>query len=512
MASPPPPPVAPARGAWSAFALLLVINLFNYIDRQVLSAVLAKIKLDPSMLDPADPWIQTKLGLLTSAFMVSYMVLAPIFGWLDGRGLRRWVILGIGVTGWSVASGCSGLAGAYWVFLLTRCFVGIGEGAYGPVASAMLADIFPQRLRGTVIAVFNMAIPIGSALGFVLGGWLGAKYGWRSAFLFTLSGLILGVLCFMRREFPRTIAVEQRKPKYREVLKSLVRNRSYLLCCVGMTAVTFVMGGLASWLPVYVFEREARFQLSPAAVEKLRAGADFLRADGSPVVPAEVTAKLAVVSSEEVQDVHAFRMRVRDSLGDADFKQYSEWVLDAAAADGSVTTSDIGLYFGVILVLAGLTATPAGTFFAWLLGKRFGGANFLVSGIGALVGFPLAVAFLFLPFPFAWVAVFGAVFALFVYTGPMYTMLANVTTPEVRATAFAWNILLIHALGDAISPTILGGIADASNLHTSFLMSSVLLVVGGVIWLWGARYEGTDTARAGEATPLSADPAAPPKP
>lgn len=499
MASTAPPPDAPVRGAWSAFALLMAINLFNYIDRQVLSAVLAKIKLDPSMLDPSDPWIQTKLGLLTSAFMVSYMVLAPIFGWLDGHGYRRWVIVGIGVTGWSIASGCSGLAGAYWVFLLTRCLVGVGEGAYGPVASAMLTDIFPMRLRGTVIAAFNMAIPVGSALGFVLGGWLGARYGWRSAFLFTFGGLVLGVLCFLRREFPRPPAVEQNATSYRQALQSLGRNRSFVFCCAGMIAVTFVMGGLASWLPLYVFEREARFQLSPAAVEKLRTGVDFLRDDGSPVVPAEVAGKLDAVATLEVQDVHAFRQRVRGTLGDADFKQYSEWVFDAAAADGSVTTSDIGFIFGVILVLAGLTATPTGTFFSWLLGKRFGGANFLVSGVGALIGFPLTLGFLFLPFPYAWVAVFGAVFALFVYTGPMYTMLANVTTPEVRATAFAWNILLIHALGDAISPTILGSVADASSLQTSFVVSSALLVAGGAIWLWGARYEAADTRRASRA-------------
>ena len=108
-------------------------------------------------------------------------------------------------------------------------------------------------------------------------------------------------------------------------------------------------------------------------------------------------------------------------------------------------------------------------------------------------------------------AVFGAVFALFVYTGPMYTMLANVTTSEIRATAFALNILVIHLFGDAFSPTILGGIADASNLHTSFLVSSVLLVVGGVIWLWGAKYEGPDTAKAvADITPPSAGFAAPP--
>src|SRR4051812_35206637 len=103
-------PAHAAPGARAALALLLTINLFNYIDRQVLSAVLPRLQLDGTIIRPGDPNGQFKLGLLTSAFMATYMLLSPVFGWMDGRGYRRWVILGVGVTGWSIASGCSGLA------------------------------------------------------------------------------------------------------------------------------------------------------------------------------------------------------------------------------------------------------------------------------------------------------------------------------------------------------------------------------------------------------------------
>jgi MFS family permease len=510
MSSPPPP--AAAVGARSALLLLLVINLFNYLDRQVLSAVLPKIKLDAAMMDPADPLLQTKLGLLTSAFMVSYVLFAPLFGWLDGRGVRRWVVLGIGVTGWSIASGCSGLAGGYWVLLLTRCCVGVGEGAYGPVASAMLADIFPQSARGKVMAWFNMAIPVGSALGFVIGSQVAEWAGWRGAFVVTFSGLLLGAACFFRKEFPRQAATLEARPKYSAVLTQLVRNRSFLFCCLGMTAVTFVMGGVAAWLPVYVFEREARFALSPKAVETLRTGDGFVRSDGTPVVPEAVTAKLAAAATDEVKTVHQLRERLKGVMGEDDFRQYSAWVVDAAPVKDSISAGRVGLIFGAILVVAGFTATAAGAWLGEWLKRRVKGPYFLVSGLGALAAFPFVLLLLYTPFPLAWAFVFLAVFGLFLYTGPAFTLLANVTTPAIRATAFAINILVIHALGDAISPTILGFIADASNLHTAILASSVLVLVGGGLWLWGMRREADDTANANALTPPATGSAAPPTP
>ena len=108
------------------------------------------------------------------------MLLSPVFGRL-GDTWSRWGLVGIGVIVWSLASGASGLATGFWVLLVTRCFVGVGEAAYGPVAPAMLSDLYPERHRGKVMAWFYMAIPVGSALGFVIGGaswptrpWAGA--------------------------------------------------------------------------------------------------------------------------------------------------------------------------------------------------------------------------------------------------------------------------------------------------------------------------------------------------
>ena len=169
----------PLPGARLALALLLSINLFNYIDRQVLAAVEPAIEDEFFPKDPVTgerpPGAEGKMGALVTAFMVSYMVIAPLFGWLADR-MSRWLLIGVGVVLWSLASGASGwawgpnVAFGYTMLFLTRCFVGIGEAAYGPVAPTIISDLYPIGVRGYVLAWFYMAIPVGSALGYVLGG------------------------------------------------------------------------------------------------------------------------------------------------------------------------------------------------------------------------------------------------------------------------------------------------------------------------------------------------------
>src|SRR4051794_2156561 len=234
-------------GAGWALALLLAINLFNYIDRQILSATLPKIRLDAGILRPDDPWATTKLGALTTAFMVAYMLFSPVFGRL-GDKMSRWVLVGAAVLVWSLATGGTGLATSYLVLLFTRCLVGIGEAAYGPVAPAMLSDLYPVDHRGRVLSWFYVAIPVGSALGFVIGGQVAeTSLGWRGAFLVAVvPGLVLGTLCFFMKEPARTGSAAPHAPResYFAVLKELRGIRSFVLCCVGMTASTFVLGGV----------------------------------------------------------------------------------------------------------------------------------------------------------------------------------------------------------------------------------------------------------------------------
>jgi predicted MFS family arabinose efflux permease len=153
--------------------------------------------------------------------------------------------------------------------------------------------------------------------------------------------------------------------------------------------------------------------------------------------------------------------------------------------------------FGLISAVGGIVATLAGGRAGDWLRKRTSGAYFIVSGFGILLGCPFVLLMLVLPFPYAWGALFMAVFFLFFNTGPSNAILANVTQPRVRATAFALNIFLIHILGDAVSPPMLGKIAaNDTRWNRTFFVVAIMMALAGALWLWGARYLADDTERA----------------
>nr|MDQ3313556.1 MFS transporter [Verrucomicrobiota bacterium] len=238
-------------GAGAALVLLLAINLFNYIDRQVLAAVEPEIR--ETFFPHNDPNAMATTGLLGTAFLITYMLSAPALGWLADR-FSRWIIVGSAVVLWSVASAGSGLAATFGILLVTRIFVGIGEGGYGPAAPTILADLFPLEKRGRILAIFCAAIPVGSALGYVLGGAVAAHFGWRWAFyLVAPPGIVLGLICFFQRD-PRALdgrRSEKARAGRREYLE-LVRTRSYLFNCAAQTAFTFAIGGLGFWVAEYL--------------------------------------------------------------------------------------------------------------------------------------------------------------------------------------------------------------------------------------------------------------------
>jgi MFS family permease len=239
-------------GARGALFLLLAINLFNYIDRQVLAALEPDIRA--TFFSANDVNAMTKTGFLGVAFFVTYMVSAPILGLLADR-FSRWIIVGSAVILWSLASGGSGLAGTFAILFATRVCVGIGEGGYGPAAPTILSDLFPIETRGRIMAIFCAAIPVGSALGYVVGGLIGAHFGWRWAFyLVAPPGLLLGLLCFWQRD-PRVAAdhlLQKSSGRSIRDYLNLFRTRSFLINCVAMTLMTFVTGGLGFWVPAYL--------------------------------------------------------------------------------------------------------------------------------------------------------------------------------------------------------------------------------------------------------------------
>src|SRR3989475_10305709 len=186
-----------------ALGVVTILNFLNYIDRFILAAVLPRVKTELMLTD-------FQLGLLANIFLVSYFVTSPIFGALGDR-LSRPRLMAAGVSAWSIATAAAGITANFVQLLIARAGVGIGEAAYATISPALLSDYFPRAQRGHAFAVFYVAIPVGSAAGFLLGGALERAFGWRTAFYAVgLPGIGLSLLA-LRVPDPGRGATEETK-------------------------------------------------------------------------------------------------------------------------------------------------------------------------------------------------------------------------------------------------------------------------------------------------------------
>ncbi|MFH1725335.1 MAG: MFS transporter [Elusimicrobiota bacterium] len=404
--------------------LLLACNLLKYVDRQVLYALLPLIKTD---LDLSD----ARLGMLASAFMFIYMFAAPPAGFLADRGSRRrWIASGVAL--WSLATSLTGLARSFVQIFLARAAIGIGQSGFSSVSPAFVAEHFPKERRGGVLAMYSLGIPVGSALGYVLGGWIGHRYGWRCACLAAgLPGIALAVLAWRLRDPrerdgnpPRPGAASEERPSAGALRKpprlldfpSLYRIRSYVAATLAMAAMTFALGGLAVWAPSFL----TRY-----------------------------------------------------------------WAMNV---------SEAGMLFGGMTVVSGLVGTLLGGWLGDRLLRVTGKAYFLVSGAGLLLALPASVlAILTGSFGLMLAALFAAETLAFLNMGPLNAVFVCVTSPMMRSMAFAANIFVIHALGDAVSPAIIGYASDLWGLRAALVGAMFMLGVAGLICMWGARHIEADS-------------------
>jgi len=405
-----------------ALGLLLSVNLLNYIDRQVLFAVFPLIKIDLRLSD-------TALGFLGSAFMFSYLLIAPLFGWLGDRWSRTGLAAG-GLVVWSLATALAGFAPGYRSLLAARAAVGVGEASFGTVSPGLVADFFPKERRGQILAWFYVAIPVGSALGYLLGGVLGQRHGWHAAFLMVgIPGLLLALPIALLRTPPRggdaphpaNPLPEGERKNAAAGYAALFKNRSFVCNTLAMAAMTFAIGGLAQWIPSFL------------------------------------------------NRVHALDVAKGNTL------------------------------FGATTVLAGILGTLAGGWLGDRWQKRSGQGYLLVSGWGFLIGTPFAAWAILAPgLTGCMTAIFMAEFFLFLNTGPLNTVIINVTVPAVRAMAFAVNIFFIHALGDAVSPSILGWLSDRWDLRSALLITPCAMALAGLLCFVCGRFVVQDMAQAEE--------------
>lgn len=396
------------RSATYALLVVTLLNFLNYIDRFVLAAVLPRVKTELVLTD-------FQLGLLANAFLVAYFLTSPLFGILGDRASRP-RLMGVGVGLWSIATAAAGLTRNFVQLMMARAWVGVGEAAYSTISPALLADYFPRSERGRAFAIFYVAIPVGAASGFLLGGALERVFGWRVAFYAVgLPGVMLAFTA-ARLHDPIRGASDEIEPSplergqseglsIRRTLLTLFRNSAYVGTVLGYAAYTFAVSGLAFFMPTYL-ERVRGLEL---------ARADFLV--------------------------------------------------------GSVT------------VIGGLCGTFAGGYLGDWASTKINHGQLWLCALSSLAGIVPTWLSLTVPSLSAYVFwFFVAEFLLFLSTGPVNVVTVNVVPVGIRAMAMAVSIFAIHLLGDAISPPIIGWLADRHGLANAVLIVPLGVAISGVLW------------------------------
>ena len=391
-------------GATLALVLLTAMNFVNYLDRYILPAVQEQVKDEFRLSDD-------QIGSLTLWFMLAYVLSSPITGWLGDRFPRKPMIvaaaLAIAAMNFLTAS-----VHDYASLNFRHAMLGIGEASFGVFAPALLADYFSESKRNTVLTIFNVAIPVGAALGYLAGGQIAASHGWRMAFIASAvpGALIALLILFFMKEPVRAGSSEDKAKVDRGSVLSLLRNKAYLSSILGYAAVTFSLGGISWWMPSFLH-----------------------RIDGRSIEAA-------------------------------------------------------GTIMGGITVVCGLGGTVTGGILANWWSKKTPKALYLVPSISALLAVGPALLCFFGPKSVTLPALGVAIFLIFLGTGPVNAATLNAVPSNLRATAMAGQLFVIHVLGDAFSPKLIGFISDRSNLRYGLGATLVTMVLAGVIFFIGARF------------------------
>jgi MFS family permease len=237
------------KNPYAILALLSALNLVNYLDRFLIAAVGPKLQEELGLSD-------FKFGLVINAFMLGYFATSPLFGVLGDRLPRRG-LMALGVATWSVATAASGFAPTFLALVAARVVVGVGEASYATLAPTIIDDLASPRVKNRWLAVFYVAIPVGSALGYLLGGQLEHAYGWRSAFFIAgAPGLALAAATLALKEPPRAARFTGDAPRTSVwgTARELLRLPLYRDAVLGYTAQTFALGGFAAWAPKYLYQ------------------------------------------------------------------------------------------------------------------------------------------------------------------------------------------------------------------------------------------------------------------
>jgi MFS family permease len=413
------------RNRTAILVLLTGLNLLNYVDRMIVAAVLKKIKAPVAEggLDLSN----SEAGFLATAFLLGYFLTSPLFGARADKGARKGLIA-LGVAVWSIATVVSGFANSFALLIVARVFVGVGEASYATLAPTIIDDITPPENKGRALAIFYLAIPVGSALGYVIGGFIEARWGWRAAFYICGGpGLLLALSCLLIAEPERKL--REAHGSVIEGLRTLARIPLFRRAVLGYCAYTAALGAFAHWAPTFIAER----------------------------FPAQLTVETA-----------------------------NYWFGLTTIAAGIIGTVIGGRWADATQQHHPVTTDTA---YDAPVNKRGANALLRICAIGMVWATPLTVVAFLMPLPLGFfVFVFAAEIGLFLSTSPVNAIGLRAVPPELRASAMAAMIFAIHLFGDLWSPWLLGKLLDVALATAAMMALPITFAVSAYLW-WPRRKE-----------------------
>jgi sugar phosphate permease len=483
--------------ATGALALLAFINLLNYLDRNIIFALFEPIKRDLSLND-------TQLGWLGAAYILVFSVAALPFGVIGDLKSRKTVIAA-GTALFSAFTSLGGLVRGFTELFACRALVGIGEAAYAPASTSMVADYFPGRNRAFAMGILNAGIPIGGVLGILLGGYLEGIYGWRVALMavgipgFACAALVMGLVDPARKEAPHHIRNLARKlglgtlGLMQQIAPLLVLTAIGLVAAVGLThwfgteapsdtivlAVAIGLGTVLTiwrWVRLVQLDRrdETPFtsELEDAVDELSRAARLVLR---TPTL------------------IFVFLSGAMISFGT---NGLVGWGPSFMTRKFGLTTAAAAELLGTWGLVAGVLGTLAGGLIAdWLRHRTDKGRVITIAG-GFIIGGPLAIWVLTLHDLKLFVPGFTiAFFFLSWYNGPMSAVIFDVVPASIGSTVVGAYLLFIHLAGDGIALPLIGSLSDRFSLVRVVILLPIVALLGGVVALGALRTITRDMAR-----------------
>ncbi|CAG9102220.1 unnamed protein product [Plutella xylostella] len=467
-------------------AILCYINLINYMDRFTLAGVLGDVKKEFNIGDD-------KAGLLQTVFVVAYMIFAPIFGYFGDRYSRKY-IMAFGVALWTMTTFLGSFLKGYHEFAFFRGLVGVGEASYSTIAPTIISDLFVGNLRSKMLAFFYFAIPVGSGLGYIAGSGAVAVFGdWRWCLRVTpLLGVVAVALIVFLLVDPERGQAEDSHMKatsYRDDLRSLVRNPSFMLSTIAFTCVAFVTGALAWWGPQFIYlgltlqpgvdisiesvsykfgvvgmlAGSLGVPLGSGLAQRLRAAAPDIDPNicGLALLASAPLVYLALVAVQTYAALTYLLIFLGMLTLNLTWAIVADMIL--ACIDRGMFARRTSLYFGGVTLVSGVLGVPLGSWLGAALVKRFPRAHPVICAGGLLASAPALAAaiaategYFYAPF----ILTFIAELALNLNWAIVADMCLYVVVPPRRSTAEAFQILISHMFGDAGSPYLIGVMSE----------------------------------------------------